>query len=149
MFADPVADLAVLGRPDNQVLCDQCDAYEAFTDELSPIEIAEPEPLPFAPDDPFRHLQPTPVQRAWWLRLSDQWAAIRVQAKTRGVFTVDDEVAESGMSGSPIVNDEGKAVAVVSLGNGFPRLARELPVWLVRELGTDPGQPRSKSAVTT
>src|ERR1700676_4429023 len=39
LFADPIADLAVLGSPDNQVLFDEADAYEALVDDLPSFRI--------------------------------------------------------------------------------------------------------------
>src|SRR5271165_2710278 len=41
LFADPVADIAVLGSPDNQDLFDQADAYEALVKSATPIAIAD------------------------------------------------------------------------------------------------------------
>jgi hypothetical protein len=37
LFADPIADIAVLGSPDNQVLFDEASAYEALTESVRPI----------------------------------------------------------------------------------------------------------------
>ena len=41
-FADPVADIAVLGARDNQSLGDECEQYEAFVDALPPFDVAPP-----------------------------------------------------------------------------------------------------------
>ena len=41
MFADPIADIAVLGEPDNQTLCDEAAAYDAFVEPVTPIAIAD------------------------------------------------------------------------------------------------------------
>jgi hypothetical protein len=41
LFADPIADIAVLGSPDNQALFDEAGAYEALVESTSPIKIAE------------------------------------------------------------------------------------------------------------
>jgi hypothetical protein len=37
---------------------------------------------------------------------------------------------QNGMSGSPIINEDGYAVGVVSTGYLNPRLAADLPRWL-------------------
>jgi hypothetical protein len=46
LFADPVADVAVLGAPDNQELSDQADAYEALVAAATPVAVAEPPSRP-------------------------------------------------------------------------------------------------------
>jgi hypothetical protein len=40
-FADPVHDIAVLTSPDDQELSDDFDAYEALTQSLTPLRIAD------------------------------------------------------------------------------------------------------------
>src|SRR5262245_43442930 len=45
LFADPIADIAVLGEPDNQELSDQWEKYEEFTAAAKPLRIAD------APED--------------------------------------------------------------------------------------------------
>ena len=40
LFADPIADLAVLGPPDDQELSAQNDAYRELVDSLKPLRIA-------------------------------------------------------------------------------------------------------------
>jgi hypothetical protein len=42
--ADPVADITVLGAPDNQSLGDECGQYEAFVEALPPFDVAPPSP---------------------------------------------------------------------------------------------------------
>ena len=41
MFVDPIADIAVLGAPDNQSLIDEADAYGALVDATRPLAIAD------------------------------------------------------------------------------------------------------------
>ena len=40
LFADPIADIAVLDSPDNQELFEQAEAYEALVDSTKPLTIA-------------------------------------------------------------------------------------------------------------
>ena len=42
LFADPVADIAVLGAPDGQALYDQHDAYLALTNDRPTLRVADP-----------------------------------------------------------------------------------------------------------
>lgn len=39
LFANPVADIAVLSSPDNQVLWDEADAYDALVESVTPFSI--------------------------------------------------------------------------------------------------------------
>ena len=41
LFADPVADIAILSGPDNQALFDQAEAYEEFLDDKVPLAIGD------------------------------------------------------------------------------------------------------------
>src|SRR5260370_15559083 len=41
LFVDPVADIAVLGAPDGQVLSEQADTYEALMASAHPLAVAE------------------------------------------------------------------------------------------------------------
>lgn len=41
LFVDPIADIAVLGSPDNQVRCDEATAYEELVDSVEPLAITD------------------------------------------------------------------------------------------------------------
>jgi hypothetical protein len=41
IFVDPVADIAVLGQPDDQALSDEADAYNALVGDLTPFAVAD------------------------------------------------------------------------------------------------------------
>jgi hypothetical protein len=41
LFVDPISDLAVLGAPDSQALCDRNKEYEALTRAMTPLRIAK------------------------------------------------------------------------------------------------------------
>jgi hypothetical protein len=132
LFADPIADLAVLCSPDNQTLYKQAKAYETFTEAVTPLPVAVVD----------REM------RAWLLALDGStWNPCTVRRTQRALF-VDGAVAGiyAGMSGSPIVNDAGQAVGIVSGSGGRPEevevhteganphLASSLPGWLLDEL---------------
>jgi hypothetical protein len=42
LFADPIADIALLGPPDGQELCDQCLEYDEWIENMVALPIAEP-----------------------------------------------------------------------------------------------------------
>jgi len=41
LFVDPIADIAVLGQPDNQVLIDEAAAFDALMDSTGRLAIAD------------------------------------------------------------------------------------------------------------
>ncbi len=132
LFVDPIADIAVLGCPDNQQLGDEADAYHELTDNVPVLRI----------DD-------ARSGRGWVLSLDGHWVrtTLEVFSGPDGmVLSIDP--TEAGMSGSPVLNDTGRAVGVVVVGqetvstaNGErrneragpqPMLMRNLPGWLLQ-----------------
>jgi hypothetical protein len=125
LFADPVADVAVLGSPDNQELGDEAEAYDALVDSVTPIAIAE------APEK----------GDGWLLSLEQEWfkCTVEYMKQIDGPLWISNPAQPivGGMSGSPIISD--KAIGIVSLGGTDPelgqpnvRLLRSLPGWLLR-----------------
>jgi Trypsin-like peptidase domain len=107
LFADPVHDIAVLTSPDDQELPDDFDAYEALTQSLMPLRIAD------APEE----------GRAWLLSLKNEWFCCHFRRSNIGRVLVSplhigklQQPIERGMSGSPIVSDEGTALGIVNAG---------------------------------
>lgn len=144
LFADPVADIAVLGEPDNQELDEEADTYEELTEAAGALPIgAAPEktisslPDPDADPDVFgdmvRKLGEPVTIPAWVLSLDQEWLAIAVRYWCGPLIVVSDSaVVVGGMSGSPIVDAAGFAIGALSTGNGpNPRLTYDLPGWLL------------------
>jgi len=48
LFVDPIADIAVLGMPDDQELSAEAEAYEALVEAATPLIVAEPPGKPIA-----------------------------------------------------------------------------------------------------
>ena len=73
----------------------------------------------------------------WLLSLDLQWFSEPYSVFRDGPLCFGQETkTEGGMSGSPIVNDDGAAVGVVTVSApSNPRLARDLPGWLLRLAG--------------
>jgi hypothetical protein len=150
LFADPIADVAVLGSPDDQELSEQAEAYRTLVGECTPMRISD------APN----------LTRAWLLSLDGHWFGCgvkRVGWIENDGFWIEGADADirGGMSGSPIIDRYGSAIGVVSLrldhdhatgGDPIPvdlipvdpnpRLANNLPGWLLRELE----RPRGRRA---
>jgi hypothetical protein len=110
LFADPVADIAVLGCPDEQVLYEEADAYRALTDNVPTLAIAE-----------------ALSGRGLLLALDGvRWipTTIRIVSGIYGTLLSIDP-PDAGMSGSPILNDAGRAVGIVAVGPETVTKSRE------------------------
>jgi hypothetical protein len=120
LFVDPISDIAVLGPPNDQELYDQCDAYEALMEASGSLPI----------DD-------APMSgSAWLLSLRGEWFRCNVQHDSGPLWiTKAAEGIVGGMSGSPILADDGSAIGVLCTGHEEgdsmhgpnPRLLYHLP----------------------
>ena len=134
LFADPVADIAVFGTPDNQELYDEAEAYEALTEAVPALHIS---------DAPERC-------KARLLSLDQQWFRCAVQHHIDGPLWISDaaEPIVGGMSGSPILDEAGAAIGILCCSGGIgsdphteggpnPRLVANLPGWLLTRLAAE------------
>jgi hypothetical protein len=132
LFADPIADIAVLGRPDYQELGEQAEAFEALIDAAVPLKMGDVQS----------------PSKAWLLSLDNKWFRCTVQYRNNGGFWINDAAKEirGGMSGSPIISDDGAAIGIVCVAGGTmlghhtaggpnPRLRLNLPGWVLAESG--------------
>ena len=122
LFADPIADIAVLGSPDGQGLPDEAKAYEVLLKSATPLSIA---------DGPEQG-------RGWVLSLERHWLRCTVQIINDGSLWIPNTSPHvvPGMAGSPIISDSVEAIGVLSLGTNLegwknPRLVRDLPGWVL------------------
>jgi hypothetical protein len=132
VFCDPVGDVAVLAGPDNQKLCDEAQAYEELIGRASPLRAAA-----------VTHLTSS---EAWLFTLGERWAScIVISSQSWLWISKAAEPIEGGMSGSPILDGEGRAIGVLCASEGFgdgqhagggpnPNLLESLPGWLLRQL---------------
>ena len=133
VFADPVVDIAVLAEPDGQELPDE---WEAFLELIEKCSKA------------FRVKTPSATKlRGWLLTLANVWSPCEVDASyARLSIRRASQGIVGGMSGSPILDDEGDAIGLVSTSRGaldtvqttadlVPCLSEALPGWLLRRLG--------------
>jgi hypothetical protein len=141
LFVDPIGDIAVLGPPSHEDLYNQHHAYVAWVEAVTPLPIT---------DAPKNRLEKRPGRgRGRWhpevdgaaqlLSLDGRWFACRV-SHSGGSFWIHDAVdgIVGGMSGSPILAEDGSVIGVVSVSGGTgtevhteggpnPRLAYHLP----------------------
>ncbi len=133
LFVDPIADIAVLGQPDNQELAKEAEGYDGLVGNVVPFSIAD------APEK----------GEGFMLSLEGKWFNVHVARCPGGPLWTDHatEPIAGGMSGSPIVLKNGSAIAVVTsasttggdlnkctAGGPDPVLTRNLPGWLLTKL---------------
>jgi hypothetical protein len=163
VFVDPVADIAVLCSPDGQSLFEEADAYEALVEnEDLPAWTVDAPPLVEPPADwPTR----VPADRAIGksparlVSLDCRLFDCTIVHSGRGHSLWVEDAAEpirGGMSGSPILDNHGRAIGMVCTAGGIvtedgrtigevngggpnPKLVDVLPAWLVRRLIEKPG----------
>jgi hypothetical protein len=141
LFVDPVADIAVLGSPDTQALIEEAEAYEKLVGAAKPLLIADAPKqgrewvkLPsggkfgggFFSDIPGRCAARVLALDGKWLN-----CAIERRGKCLSVEN-DDNLFVGGMSGSPILLRDGRAIGLVSTGGLNPVLRDCLPAWFFR-----------------
>jgi hypothetical protein len=99
LFVDPVADLAILGSPDDQALWEQANAYRLLVKSATPISIAD------APEQGHGRM----------LSLDGEWFQCTVQIINDGPLWISKtaQPIAGGMSGSPIVLEDAAAIGVV------------------------------------
>jgi hypothetical protein len=94
-----MADLAVLGTPDNQDLYEYAEAYEKLIGSVTPLKIAD------APEK----------GRAWLLSLDGEWFECTIEVLNDSSLWVSNpaQPIRRRMSGSPIISEDGKAIGPV------------------------------------
>lgn len=131
LFVDPVADVAVLRRPDNQELSEEAEAYERLTESVTPFSIIRTLARP--PHFARKTFVEVPVlvkgPGGHWLDA----VAVRYGL---GIAIEPKEIIEGGMSGSPILDPKNPncAIAIVSSNLTNPVLLDALPAWLARSI---------------
>ena len=97
-FVDPIADLAVLSAPDNQLAYNEWEAYEDFVRTTTALPIAP------APSNGGARL--LSLDRRWWpCTVQHQDGPLWIRDAAGGIV--------GGMSGSPILAEDGSAIGVV------------------------------------
>jgi Trypsin-like peptidase domain len=129
LFADPVADIAVLGAPDNQELYEEAEAFENLVNICRPLPISKAQ-----------------SGEGWMLSLDNRWVRTRIAVCGSWNTSLEIDPTEGGQSGSPILSRSGDAVGMIVLGCasldqktgkttnersvGNPVLMYGLPSWL-------------------
>jgi len=119
LFADPVADLAILCEPDSQALGEQ---YEDYADLIEDTENREP-----------LDIDSGGGRNGYVLNLEGDWVPVKLTVNARSILVAGNKVP-FGASGSPILDNEGNAIGVISTGSLNPKLTAALPGWALDEL---------------
>jgi hypothetical protein len=119
LFLDLIADIALLGTPDNRAYPAQSATFSAFVEDLAPFRVSL---LDDRSEIPVRILS-----------LEGEWLPGQATSFGEGLFLSDCEVIDE-MAGSPIVTMDGAAVGVVGTEVDMPmsRLGDRLPSWSMR-----------------
>jgi hypothetical protein len=130
LFVDPLSDIAVLCGPDHETYSAESNAYEHFVEEPVPLSI--------------RRI--CDGEQVWHLSLGGIWFPGTLRDWGHRFMVSATEPVAGGMSGSPILGDDGKVVGVCCVGadeEDDPDMCREsgpnpdmtnFPVWLFEEL---------------
>jgi hypothetical protein len=102
LFADPIADIAVLGEPDSQELGDEYEAYEELVGSVTPLKIGGA----FAWETPRPAAMITLDGRT--LTCTAEHLGDRLWLENAS------EPIVGGMSGSPVLDETGAAIGIVS-----------------------------------
>ena len=123
LFVDPVGDIAVLTGPDNQELYEEAEQYEDLTENYS-------QSVPVSPP-------PENKSQGWVLSLENTLLSCKIETVSRTISVSEVEGGiVAGMSGSPILDQAGRAVGIVSTNRDMnPCLAEMLPAWILRHFG--------------
>jgi len=137
LFADPIADIAVLGQPDNQALSDQADAYDQLVDDMETLVIADAPAqgveVKTIGDHQIENRTPGKGP-ARVLSLDGHWLDGRVSRRGVTLAFEPEELFVGGMSGSPILDASGAAIAVASCDCMNPVIVDCLSARLVRDI---------------
>jgi Trypsin-like peptidase domain len=138
LFVDPIADIAVLGQPDNQALVDEAAAFDALMANTGRLTIADApaqgrELVTGFGGDRFEHFTPG-EGLAWVLSLEGHWCEGRVERRGGCLSFNPKEFFVGGMSGSPIVDATGAAIGVVSVDCMSPVVVDTLSTQLMQSI---------------
>jgi hypothetical protein len=144
IFVDPMADIAVLGQPDNQELSEEADAYDVLVESLTPLAVAaapkqgvELLTLPGFGGRSRQIKRPTSGEGpAFVLSLDGQWREGRVERYGPWLAFEPKNLFVGGMSGSPILDAKGNAIGVVSCDFRSPVIIDNLSTHLMRGIRT-------------
>jgi hypothetical protein len=133
LFVDPVADIAVLGEPDGQAFVGASDEFHDFMETTTLLSMSQ-------------SITDKAVT-GWLLSLDGRWTPCTL-APWRGLLGLciseSTDGIRAGMSGSPILLEDGTAIGVVGISGGSQAILMAcLPGWILQTLrGAGPRRRR-------
>jgi trypsin-like peptidase len=135
LFVDPIADIAVLGQPDNQALSDEAEAYDALVENMQPLVVGHPPAMGVEVTGKYEFAVPAPGRGlARVLALDGRWVEGQIERWHTVLTFKPEETFVGGMSGSPILDGTGAAIGVVSVESMSPVIVDSLSAHLMRSL---------------
>ena len=140
VFVNPMADIAVLGPPDDQAFYDEAGQYVALLENVPPFSVAPPPPparfrLPFYDNAPFNFTGRDDVAfPVHVLSLEGVWLEATAYYRSELIRIEPAKVCVPGMSGLPVISPTGAALGVISTNNVASALTDGLPGRLLRTL---------------
>jgi hypothetical protein len=133
---EPVSDIAVLGSLDDQEFTDEATKFEHFCEGKKPLSLCLKK---------FGWSVEVPIwvytHKKTWIR--GKMINYSIKKNAHKISIKMDENIEGGTSGSPIINEKGELMGVVSNAGGSKGINREgmvpfpifaLPIWLYQEI---------------
>lgn len=136
-FGDGVSDMAALGALDDQAFPNDERVFAEWQRQLRPVPLSPW--LPRTPDARRLRRQPEPwvSHPARLLSLDGRWFAgvVKYDFDPSGkVWLEAEEPLESGMSGGPVVDEQGRLLGVISWGSEYgqiPPARFAMPAWIL------------------
>jgi len=136
LYVEPISDLAVLGTLDEQTFFKDATDFENFCDNTKPIKISQIE-IPINEKIPI-HIY---THKETWIHGTGE---IYSEVNSPHLWLETEKPIEGGTSGSPIVDDIGNIVGIVSNTSNVkddrpsdgrnPRPLWNLPMWIIHDL---------------
>ena len=142
---EPCSDIAVLGSPDNQVFYEESDQFEEFCERTTPLTLFDGFATEIDLDKPMEQILKENQFPVHIYTHEDKWLSGTGECFPPSYRRIKYDLdTKPGTSGSPIVNDSGELVGIVSQGSehfkdgksvpqkeGFGVVpSRNLPVWI-------------------
>lgn len=131
-FLDPIADIAVLGEPDNQMFFQEAEDYNNLLESMKAFTVGKSR----------AKLGDELTRKGLVMSLKNEWVDCTLKRFGHGALWVTSTPIIRGMSGSPILLENGAAVGVITTGSETPDsehgpnavLRENLPGWMLRKL---------------
>ena len=136
LFVDPVFDIAVLNSPDNQGLYEQAEAYEELIAATKPLRIADAPRQERHRVGQIRDIRTPGHVLGRVLSLKGTWIECAITRRAALLSIDPPDVIVGGMSGSPVISPEGRAIGLISTDNWCPVLKDCLPARVMHFFST-------------